>query len=81
MIDAHGDARAAGGGDLLGGLFDRFRSLGSHPSPPAAAASAIHDCTGLPERTGNTAACPTRGPGDERDPSLQRHGGRIRTGG
>ncbi len=77
VINAHGDARAAGGGDLLGGLFDRLRSYGISRSIAATATRAVHGGARLPECSGDAAARSTRGTGNERNPTLQHHGGRI----
>jgi len=82
VIDANGDRRAAGGGDHLRGLFDRFRAAIRRGRAADTSTSAVHQRAGFAERARDAPAGAARGAGDQGDLSGERwgggrHGGRL----
>src|SRR5580700_8437723 len=72
VIDADGNAVAAGGSDELGGFLDGFGAAGSTAVFAGTAAGAVNGGAGFAERDGDAASGAASGSGDESDFSMQR---------
>jgi len=77
VIDANGNAAAAGRGDEFGGFFDGFGTAWIDAAFAGAAAGAINSGAGFAEGDGDAASSAAGGSGDQGDFAVERFSGGV----